>query len=475
MSIHPAGSNRKCDKLVIQGTIQRFGINALSFSVLTLIAFSWLVFPYLLNGNRMLFETGEQVKTERYQNYSTLNRMLSRSISFPGGIDVAVLYASEEYFEYADRADAVKVYRPDRHLVFFVNEDAHTEHLPIGLPDAHLQIGDRMYQPASVEGPNKAEHHRTTIIRFSKMDENGKAILPADDPSQILLKLNHPWDRYALENGTPISIESTYIWNLPLNIPPELKSRDTFTSVMMFSLSAGLLSSVLTPCLIQLVLVFFATLGGISAKEVINAQGITPDVRRRIMWAASCFVAGYVALFIACGALIGFAGKEAQLFFANYTRPVGVIAGIIVVLFGIWVGIHSQTPLVCRIPGASMVQKIKSKGLLGTVLVSIAFSLGCMSCFGGAIIGTLLIYVGALGSATVGATVMGVFAAGVAIPFLLTAIFFSKMRVLFEFIGEHSKAVGMLSTAIIVSFGILLITDNFHTVSDLIYPYLGLH
>jgi len=460
---------------MIQETLQRFGINALSFGFLTLIAFSWLVFPYLMNGDRMLFETGEQVKTERYQNYSSLNRLLSRFISFPGGIDVTVLYASEEYFEYADRADAVKAYRPDSHLVFFVSEEAHTENLPVGLPDAHLQIGDQIYQPVSVEGPDIVEHHRTTIIRFSKVDENGNSILQADDPSQILLNLNHPWDRYAFENGEPASVESTYIWDLPLDIPPELKSKDTFTSIMVFSLSAGLLSSVLTPCLIQLVLVFFATLGGISAKEIISAQGITPDVRRRVMLTAFCFVAGYVALFIACGALIGYAGKEAQLFFANYTRPVGVIAGIIVVLFGIWVGIRSQVPLVCKIPGADMVQRMKGKGMLGTVLVSIAFSLGCMSCFGGAIIGTLLIYVGALGSALVGATVMGIFAAGVAIPFLLTAIFFSKMRVLFEFIGKNTKAVGMLSTAVIVSFGILLITDNFHTVSDLIYPYLGLH
>ena len=29
--------------------------------------------------------------------------------------------------------------------------------------------------------------------------------------------------------------------------------------------------------------------------------------------------------------------------------------------------------------------------------------------------------------------------------------------------------------AIIITFGVILITDNFHTVSDMIYPYLGLY
>jgi len=97
-----------------------------------------------------------------------------------------------------------------------------------------------------------------------------------------------------------------------------------------------------------------------------------------------------------------------------------------------------------------------------------------MSCFGGAIIGTLLIYVGALGSASVGAGVMGIFAAGVAIPFLLAAYFFSRMRGLFESIARHTRLVGAVSSGFIMFFGLLLVTDNFHTVSDFIYPFLGL-
>ncbi len=205
------------------------------------------------------------------------------------------------------------------------------------------------------------------------------------------------------------------------------------------------------------------------------SQEVTPEARRRVLWAATSFVAAYVGLFIVSGALIGYAGKEAQLFFANYTRPVGIVAGIVVILFGIWIGIQSRTPLVCRIPGADLVKKIKGKGTLATVMISIAFSLGCMSCFGGAIIGTLFIYVGALGSAPAGAAVMGLFAVGVAIPFLLAAVFFSKMKPMFDFVARHYRAVGTASTIIIVAFGLLLITDNFHTVSDLIYPYLGLN
>jgi hypothetical protein len=43
-----------------------------------------------------------------------------------------------------------------------------------------------------------------------------------------------------------------------------------------------------------------------------------------------------------------------------------------------------------------------------------------------------------------------------------------------DFLGRNARALSYFSSAIIVAFGLILITDNFHTVSDLIYPHLGL-
>ena len=456
-----------------QTVVQRIGASVLGFIFVAAIAFSWLVFPYFVNGDKVLYETGQQVQVERMGNFRTLNNMLTRFIYFPGGIEVTALYASDEYFQYADRAGSIEQYRPDQNIVFFISEDVHTGFLPEGLAKAELLLGDHVIEPVSAEGPNLVEHHRTTILQFPKFDTTGSPYIN-DDADELRLRLTHTWDRDRVDNGDTIPVPSDYVWELPLNIPTELMSRDTFTSIMVFSLSAGLLSSVLTPCLIQLVLIFFATLGGITAQQVITDHGVTPEVRRKVMRLATAFVLGYIALFVASGALIGYAGKEAQIFFANYTRPVGIASGVIVILFGIWLGIRARAPVVCRIPGAEAIQDFKTRGTFGTVLVSIAFSLGCMSCFGGAIIATLLIYVGALGSAPVGAALMGIFAAGVAIPFLLAAFFFSKMQGLFEAISRHTRLVGAVSSAFIVFFGLLLVTDNFHTVSDFIYPFLGL-
>ena len=42
------------------------------------------------------------------------------------------------------------------------------------------------------------------------------------------------------------------------------------------------------------------------------------------------------------------------------------------------------------------------------------------------------------------------------------------------FLASKARAISFVSMVLIIAFGLILITDNFHVVSDLIYPYLGL-
>ena len=112
--------------------------------------------------------------------------------------------------------------------------------------------------------------------------------------------------------------------------------------------------------------------------------------------------------------------------------------------------------------------------MYGAALTAAGFSLGCLTCFGGAIIATLLVYVGAIGSALVGAAMMFAFSLGVVVPFMLAALFLSRAMPLLARIQKSAPQIGFVSMLIMVAFGIILLTDNFHTVSDFIYPYLGL-
>ena len=266
-------------------------------------------------------------------------------------------------------------------------------------------------------------------------------------------------------------------WDTPYSLPEELKSRADITPVAMLALGAGLLSSVLTPCLLQLVVVFGGVIAGFSTvpgQTSGDVRQMTPVIRRKITQIAVAFVLGFTLLYALAGAMIGAIGHQAQMIFAEYSRMVAVVSGVIVILLGLWVGLRGTREFACRIPDRQAMDSLSMRDITGTVIASMGYALGCTACFGGAIVATLIVYVGAIGSATIGAGIMLTFAIGVAIPFLLAAYYISRIDSILLFLARNSKPLSYASMAIIVTFGLILVTDNFHTVSDMIYPYLGL-
>jgi len=246
--------------------------------------------------------------------------------------------------------------------------------------------------------------------------------------------------------------------------------------LMILGLSSGLLSFVLTPCLLQLLVIYIATLAGLSAtKGGQKPQALQPTVARRLMVIAVAFVSAFTALFTLSGAVVGYAGKQVQMFISVWSSTISVAAGILVIVLGIWIGIRSRAPILCRfvdIPDG--VRKVDSSGIFSSAIMAVGFSLGCLTCFGGAIIATLLVYVGSLGSASVGAAVMFSFSLGIVVPFLLAALFLSRTIPLIHRLSLYAPYLGFFSMIVIVAFGLVLVTDNFHVLSNFIYPFLGL-
>ena len=453
-----SGSWSACHPLVL---------GLLTIAAAFLIAASWLVFPYFVKDRNLIAGVGGDLRQEKLRDAISIGNFLNRTTFGSGEAQVDVLYATPKFFELTDRSQAVAQYRPDRYLVFLVTETTHVEDLPTRLPRAVLSIGDREYSPFDVEGPLEVYHHRVVTLRFAAYDEDGAPLLP-DDAGRLTLRLYNSWD----PDGAPRVVD----WDLPLTYPDELLDPNPWTPLMVLGLSAGLLSFVLTPCLLQLLVVYIVTLTGFSADRAGSGPDAIPDaVKPRLLAVALSFVTGLTLLFTLTGAAMGQAGKQLQMFFAVWSPTLSVIAGVVVILMGLWVGIRSRVPVVCRLlPEGAMTARPGVASCVGSAVVAVGFSLGCITCFGGAIIATLLIYVGSLGSAWVGASVMFCFSLGVAIPFLLAATFLSKASALLASLQRYTPAVGLVSMIVIVAFGAVLLTDNFHALSDAIYPWLGL-
>lgn len=437
----------------------------LSMIIATLVSSAWLVFPYLVRGKKLLFQVGSDVRQEQRVHAISIGQYLTRVAEGPGEAEVEVLYATPTYFEVTDRAGVVGKYQPNRYLVFVVTETTHTNRLPDTLPSARLFVDGAEYTPTRREGPDFAEHHRTTVYQFPLSDVRGKPLV-GDEALVLQLRLRNRWD----DADTP----RTASWRVPIQYPAELLSRRGFTPTMVLALAAGLLSAVLTPCLLQLIVIYLVTLTGLGAEQLAHPGAVPAVAARKMLYIALGFVGGFSALFTIAGAVIGYAGKEVQLFLAERSRDVSVGAGVLMIAMGLWVGVKTRAPLVCKLPFAAAVTRLDRNSVIGPALMAAGYSLGCMTCFSGAIVATLLIYVGALGSASVGALVLLLFSVGVAIPFLAAALYLSRVMPVMIYLSRHARSLGLVGMVIIIAFGLVLITDNFHVLSSAIYPYLGL-
>lgn len=451
---------------VLGWMLRRQGL-VIAVSLLAAVAISsaWLVFPYWLKGRDILSGVGDSVQQERRTRAISIGQFLTREARGPGEAEVDALYATPKYFEVGDKAQAVASYRPDRYHVFVVTETTHVHNLPAELPKASLLVDGKEYAPVDAEGPSEVIHHRAVTIRFLARDAAGEPLIK-DDARRLELRLTSSWDAAR----TP----RVAAWQLPIAYPRELVQGDRWTPVMVLALAAGLLSFVLTPCLLQLIVIYVVTLTGLSIEAGARPGAMSAIARRRMILVALSFVVGFSLLFTAAGAAVGYAGKEIQIFFAEWSRSVSMVAGFLVIALGLWIGVRSRAPLLCRIAGLTALGKIDRRGFAGSALMAAGFSLGCMTCFGGAIIATLLIYVGSLGSPGIGAIVLFTFSLGVAIPFFLAALFLSRVMPLLTSLGGYAPYLGLVSMAVIFAFGAVLLTDNFHVFSGFIYPHLGL-
>jgi cytochrome c biogenesis protein CcdA len=160
----------------------------------------------------------------------------------------------------------------------------------------------------------------------------------------------------------------------------------------------------------------------------------------------------------------------------QWSRPLGIAAGLGLLVVGVWVGSNAGAPGLCRLPlPATLRTRRPWLDRLKVMFMGSAFAIGCSTCFGGALFISLMIYVGATGSPWLGALSLFLFSLGIAVPYLLAAFFLSRALPILNSLHRAASAVGLVCSVVLISFGVILITDNFHVPSSLLYRlYLGL-
>jgi len=377
---------------------------------------------------------------------------------------ISGVYATPTYFAMTEQARENDRYQPDRFFVFYLFEDIHVGALSRTPPLVALRVDDgTQVVPVDSVRLTDSFHHRATVVRFPKTGANGKPLF--NDASASLQLVAH---------DPTAHVEQTMEWKLPIVYPADLEKGASLSVPTLIALLAGLLA-VLSPCLLQLTVYYTFALAGMSMQ---HAPVDSPGARSLVIKTAMFFVAGFTIVFTAAGSLAGLAGERLQTsgVLEYWSRPLAIAAGVGILILGIRVGASSGAPGLCRLP-VFATRRAGSRWLDGlkAVFLGSAFAIGCSTCFGGALFISLMIYVGAVGSASLGALALFLFSLGIAIPYLLAAVFLSRALPLVSSLQRAASGVGLVCSVALTFFGVILITDNFHIPSDLMYRlWLGL-
>ena len=437
---------------------------------------SWLLIVYLLDGRDMLNDIKLNLQVGRAGQMQSVNSVLVRSASLAEHVELLVVYATPEFFEVANRQARRIPYDPDNNAIFIINEDTHMGALPIEPTPVTLRVdGGLELAPLSLELLNYSDHHKVSIATFPRHDADGR---PLFNPDGAVLELYASTPELAVGDTEHAEHRGSAVvrWQLPIAYPEGALEQESIPFSTTIAVALGLLATVMTPCLIQLLVVYLSTLTGMSSEQLEGAN-ISRAARRRLLQIAFGFVLGYTLLFTSAGALAGFAGETLQNSWGSISRPLAIGSGVVMIALAFWMAVRARAPLVCRLPlvrNQIGTHRTGLSGLVHSTLIGLTFAVGCSTCFGGALIATLLLYVGTLGSAWQGALILFFFSLGVGIPFLAAAALLTRVMPVMQRFHKVMPAIGLVSSVIVMAFGVLLVTDKFHVVSGWITPLIGL-
>jgi len=214
---------------------------------------------------------------------------------------------------------------------------------------------------------------------------------------------------------------------------------------------AGLVSF-LSPCVLPLVPGYISIVSG-SSLDQLKAQDKDVSLSRTVLLSSVVFIIGFSITFVLLGASATWFGQV--LVSRRYLFD--KIAGLILIVFGVHVLGIVKINALYKDKRFHNVQK--PRGVLGAFVMGLAFAFGWTPCLGPILAGILTI---ASTKQTVaeGMILLGVYSAGLGIPFLLTSLALNQFLSFYSRFKKHFHAVEMVSGALVIAVGVLMVTGS---------------
>ena len=165
------------------------------------------------------------------------------------------------------------------------------------------------------------------------------------------------------------------------------------------------------------------------------------------------FIAGFSLTFMALGASATWLGQA----LASRMRLLSQIAGLIIIVFGIHLLGIVKINFLYRDKRFHNIEK--PRGILGALVLGLAFAFGWTPCIGPILAGILTI-ASTKQTVTQGVFLLAIYSMGLGIPFVLTSLGLNKFLAFYSRFKRHFHAVEMVSGALVIAVGVLILTNN---------------
>jgi cytochrome c-type biogenesis protein len=222
---------------------------------------------------------------------------------------------------------------------------------------------------------------------------------------------------------------------------------DPAAGVTVFAAFGAGLVSFLSPCVLPLVPGYLSAVSGVSPAELDDAGW------RRVLVPSLLFVASFSAIFI----VLGLTATGLGSFFQDHEETLTKISAALIIAMGVLFVSSLFVPRLNREWHVDALLERAGKG--GPVVAGAAFAIAWTPCIGPTL-GAILSAAALTDSAGRGAFLLAVYSAGLAIPFLLTAVAFSRMTTAFTVLKRHYRVIVAVGGVILIAMGVLIWTDE---------------
>ena len=231
---------------------------------------------------------------------------------------------------------------------------------------------------------------------------------------------------------------------------------------VLVSILAGLISF-LSPCVLPIVPPYLAYMSGISLDSSAEKSNL------KVIIVAAFFVMGLSTVFL----ILGVAASSFGILLLGYKDLLTTIAGLLIMCFGLhFLGIV-RIPLLNREVRFDVGDKGGS--FFGAYLLGLAFAFGWTPCIGPQL-GAILSLAASEASLYKGMILLGFYALGLGIPFLIVAAFLSKMGNTLLFFKQSFELIERVMGLLLWTVGLLMLSGGFTDLSFWLletFPYLG--